>query len=304
MSNKKNPLISIIIPVYNGEKFIKKAIESVTSQTYSNLEILVINNLSNDNTLNIVDEMRSKDSRINIINLKQRGRSLARNTGLKKSSGDYILFLDADDFLEAALFEKVIPYLNEGNNFIWYKVKYIDENKKKIKISKLIKSERIKKQIFIGNLFPINSVIFSKKLVSNCLFPIGVEYCEDWSFWLDVIQNNRKQLKIKTINLIGANVRVHDSNTSRDVYSMKQYELKYLIKFKKKYRRFNLYRDLRILSMINNPYIISKEESIASLNTSMKLINIFLNLKIIKPVVTNYYLKKDLNLYSSSKKEE
>ena len=94
----ENELISVIINVYNGEKYIKKCLDSVISQTYKDLEILIINDGSIDNTLSICESY--KDKRIKIITTENSGLSMSRNVGLDKAKGDYIYFVDADDFIE------------------------------------------------------------------------------------------------------------------------------------------------------------------------------------------------------------
>ena len=91
-------LITVIINVYNEEKFIKKCIESVINQTYKNLEILIINDGSTDNTLKICESFN--DKRIKIITTENLGLSLSRNIGIDNSKGDYLYFIDADDFIE------------------------------------------------------------------------------------------------------------------------------------------------------------------------------------------------------------
>lgn len=91
-------LITVIINVYNEEKFIKKCIESVINQTYKNLEILIINDGSTDNTLNICKSFN--DKRIKIITTENLGLSLSRNIGIDNSRGEYLYFIDADDFIE------------------------------------------------------------------------------------------------------------------------------------------------------------------------------------------------------------
>ena len=98
-------LISVIINVYNCEKFIKKCVDSVIKQTYKNLEILIINDGSIDDTLKICKKI--KDKRIKIITTKNLGLSLSRNIGIDNAKGDYLYFVDADDFIE----EDTIEYL-------------------------------------------------------------------------------------------------------------------------------------------------------------------------------------------------
>ena len=101
-----NDLISVILNVYNGEKYINKCIDSVINQTYKNIEILVINDGSTDNTVNIVKKY--KDKRIKLINNKKNlGLALSRNVGIDNAKGRYLYFVDIDDFI----LEDTIEYL-------------------------------------------------------------------------------------------------------------------------------------------------------------------------------------------------
>ena len=101
------PLISVIIPVYNVEKYIYKCVESIKNQTYKNLEIILVDDGSPDNCPQICDELSKSDSRIKVIHKKNGGLSDARNTGIKKSSGEYIFFADSDDYVEITIIEKL-----------------------------------------------------------------------------------------------------------------------------------------------------------------------------------------------------
>lgn len=95
-----DPLISVIIPVYNVEQYLRKCLESIINQTYKNLEIILIDDGSTDNSGKICDEYAKKDTRIQTIHKKNGGLSDARNCGLKKSTGDYIVFVDSDDWMD------------------------------------------------------------------------------------------------------------------------------------------------------------------------------------------------------------
>ena len=110
MSNK---LISIIIPVYNGEKYIAKCIESILGQSYEHFELLIINDGSTDNTLEVCKKY--DDKRMRIINQKNKGVSTARNNGIKNSEGEYIMFVDADDYIEKNCLEIMINGI-KGND--------------------------------------------------------------------------------------------------------------------------------------------------------------------------------------------
>jgi glycosyltransferase involved in cell wall biosynthesis len=106
-------LISIIIPAYNAEKYIARCLESVSAQTYDNIEIIVINDGSTDKTLGLISRYAQKDGRIKIIDQKNKGLSGARNAGFDTSRGEYIFFLDADDFIGESAIEKLYCFAEE-----------------------------------------------------------------------------------------------------------------------------------------------------------------------------------------------
>lgn len=94
-----NPLISVIIPIYNVEKYLSKCLDSVINQDYENLEIILVNDGTRDNSLAIANTYQSKDTRIKVYSQRNQGLSAARNTGLDKANGDYITFIDSDDYV-------------------------------------------------------------------------------------------------------------------------------------------------------------------------------------------------------------
>lgn len=104
-------LISIIIPVHNGENYIEKCINSVMCQTYKNLEIIIIDDGSTDKTLSICKAISDKDNRIILIHQPNRGVSSARNIGIETAKGDYIGFVDADDWIEKDMYESLYTLL-------------------------------------------------------------------------------------------------------------------------------------------------------------------------------------------------
>lgn len=94
------PKFSIIVPIYNTEKYLPKCLDSLVNQTYKNIEIICINDGSTDNSLKILEKYAQKDEHIKIINQENQGVSIARNVGINNATGDYILFVDADDWIE------------------------------------------------------------------------------------------------------------------------------------------------------------------------------------------------------------
>lgn len=124
---------SIIIPVYNVEKYIKKCVQSVLEQTYSDFEILLVDDGSTDNSPAICDELSEKDERIKVIHKQNGGVSFARNEGIRQAKGDYILFLDADDYISKDLLEFCDNYAknnSEINVFNYSSYDVCDNNQK------------------------------------------------------------------------------------------------------------------------------------------------------------------------------
>lgn len=112
--SKKEPLISVIIPVYNVEKYLDRCINSVVKQTYNNLEIILVDDGSPDNCPKLCDEWAKKDSRIRVIHKKNAGVSAARNTGIDECKGDYISFVDSDDWMEETFCEEMLNVIKEN----------------------------------------------------------------------------------------------------------------------------------------------------------------------------------------------
>ena len=107
-------LISVIVPIYNAEKFIDKSVGSVINQTYQNLEILLIDDGSTDSSALLCDEYAKKDKRIKVIHQENKGLSGARNTGIDNASGDYYVFIDADDEALPEMIERLYKLLKEN----------------------------------------------------------------------------------------------------------------------------------------------------------------------------------------------
>ncbi|MDR0408297.1 MAG: glycosyltransferase [Campylobacteraceae bacterium] len=104
---KKQPLISVIVPIYNAEIYLKKCLDSIIDQTYKNLEIILIDDGSPDNCGKICDEYAAKDKRIKVVHKANGGQGSARNAGLDVASGEYIAFVDSDDYLDLKTYEEL-----------------------------------------------------------------------------------------------------------------------------------------------------------------------------------------------------
>ena len=103
----KEPKISVIVPVYNVEKYLPKCLDSILCQTFSNIEIICVNDGSTDNSRKILEEYKNKDSRIIIVDKKNGGLSSARNAGMKVAKGEFFSFIDSDDWIDSSMLEKL-----------------------------------------------------------------------------------------------------------------------------------------------------------------------------------------------------
>lgn len=128
-----NALVSIITPLYNGERFVAQTIESVLAQTYTEWEMIIINDGSKDNGENVVKKYADKDARIKLYSQPNGGSSSARNNGLRRAQGEYICFLDADDIWEPIFIERQLKFLTEHNaDIVFASYKRINTENKEI----------------------------------------------------------------------------------------------------------------------------------------------------------------------------
>lgn len=194
----KEPLISVIVPVFNAEDTIEKCIESVLNQTYKNYELLLIDNSSTDNTKNIIEEYELKNERVYCYFEKNKGVSNARNIGIENCHGKYITFADADDYLEKNALEKEIKIiLNYEADIIFFDY-YIDYKQKIQKIDQKIeygiyvgekKDELLKKMCMEDYFASVWRGIYSADLIRNRVLFRETNYSEDLLFNIECIIN-------------------------------------------------------------------------------------------------------------------
>lgn len=108
-------LISVIVPIFNVEAYLRPCIESILASTYTTLQIILVNDGSTDHSGEICDEYTRKDTRIEVIHQKNAGLSPARNSGMKAAKGKYISFIDGDDYIHPQMYEVLLEALQEGN---------------------------------------------------------------------------------------------------------------------------------------------------------------------------------------------
>ncbi len=115
MSHKSEKLVSIIIPIYNASAFLKDSIGSIVKQTYRNWELICVDDGSTDDSVEIIEKYIYEDNRILLLKQKNMHAGVARNTGLEKAQGDYVIFLDADDYFEPKMLEKLVYTMEQKN---------------------------------------------------------------------------------------------------------------------------------------------------------------------------------------------
>ena len=115
-----NELISVVIPVFKVEKYLTRCLKSVINQTYQNLEIIIVDDGSPDNCPQICDEYKKKDKRIKVIHKINEGLSAARNDGIKIASGNYITFIDSDDFISKFFIEELYSNIKKKHSLLLF----------------------------------------------------------------------------------------------------------------------------------------------------------------------------------------
>ncbi len=184
------PKVSVIMPVYNGEKYIEKAINSILNQTYKDFELILIDDCSPDSSIEIAKKLN--DPRIRIIqNEKNSGIAFSRNVGLKAARGEYIALMDDDDLTVPHRFEKQVAYLDNHLDIdvVGGQVALIDENDNItcIRNTPLINPKFIKATLMIRDPIGNGSAMFRKKLIedNSILYKDGCCGMEDYLFWID-----------------------------------------------------------------------------------------------------------------------
>lgn len=175
--------VSVIIPVYNVENYVKKCIDSVINQTYTNIEIILVDDGSTDSCGSICKEYSLRDNRILVIHKKNGGLSEARNVGLSYAKGNYILFVDGDDYIEKNMIEKLYnTILSNDSDMALCNFFYVDENEEVCGVSPEINTENLDKYSAQKMLFEEDKEVpyivmwnklFKKEILDDIRFPIG-----------------------------------------------------------------------------------------------------------------------------------
>ncbi|MEJ5172272.1 MAG: glycosyltransferase family 2 protein [Hydrogenothermaceae bacterium] len=217
---------TVIIPVYNGEKFIKNAVNSVLNQTFEDFEIVIVDDGSTDKTVEIIESNFKDilDSKLRIIkNHKNMERSYSRNIGAENAKGRFVFFLDYDDEWEKDYLTESIVELKDNDIVYSFPRTFIDENNKIIRVSKKTIPEDVGKIIFSGQIGYPSASGFRKE--SFLGYREDIILREDWEIF---IRSYLRGLKIKILDNNKVLMREHRNRTSRNIRmlysSLKVYE--------------------------------------------------------------------------------
>ena len=187
----KKPLISVIMPVYNEEKTVKKAVESVLKQTYRKIELIIIDDASTDSTPKIVRELAKEDDRIIMLrNSVNRGITYSLNRGLRKASGKYIARIDGDDWYHPRKLELQTTFLEERRDYGIVGTFYVllTRDKMALKVSLPITHEEILKQLAYRNAFAHSSIMVRKDILDAVgYYDERYEYAQDYDLYFRIL---------------------------------------------------------------------------------------------------------------------
>ena len=249
----KEALLSIVMPAYNCEKYVVEAINSVIAQTYQNWELLVLDDGSKDNTLQVINEFGYKDPRIRCMQNEQNmGVSATRNRGIELASSDWIAFLDSDDMWESTKLEKQIEIVEKkAAEFVFTGSSYINEEgepyKGMFEVPEEVNYKKLRKQ----NVISCSSVLVKKKYFEKIKMEKD-EIHEDYAVWLRILKlgviaygvneplliyrisrNSKSGNKIKTIKMTYKVFRFIGINPIGSVYFMARHVIASVKKYNK-----------------------------------------------------------------------
>uniref|UniRef100_UPI0040487118 glycosyltransferase family 2 protein n=1 Tax=Shewanella baltica TaxID=62322 RepID=UPI0040487118 len=201
MINKQvndNPLVSIIVPAYNVNNYIEKCISSIILQSYENIELIVVNDGSTDDSKSTIIRTIKSDNRAKLIDIKNSGVSVARNTGIKESFGDYVIFIDGDDYISPDYVDYMLGLIGETKaEFAFSTNCFVEKNEKQIELDRIreVSSEEATTLLLSPNVtVGCWNKIYSRELLvnNNIIFSENLFYGEGLKFIIEVSQATNK----------------------------------------------------------------------------------------------------------------
>jgi glycosyltransferase involved in cell wall biosynthesis len=283
-------LVSIIIPVFNQEKYLKETLDSVFNQTYSNWECILVNDGSTDNSILIINEYLAQDNRFYFINSDNKGVSNARNLALKQVKGDYVLFLDGDDLIHPQKIELAISHFQKDTDLsiVFNTTNYFQDTIENVLYPMKIDAELLNFNdllLYWGEkiIIPIHSAIIRSSLFDGIEFNTTLTAQEDWLVWLRLFQKNPKVL---VLDIVLSYYRKHNSSRTQS-FSVKEDHFKALEIFEKyigsdNHKKLLLHQVERYYSRANeNAFKLSEIKKSKTYRTAFFIKNSAVKLKLI-----------------------
>ena len=215
-------LVSVIITTFNSEKYIRKTIESVQSQSYSKIEIIVVDDFSSDSTCRIIKDISLSDPRVKLIELSKNhgGPAGPRNIGVSNATGQWICFLDADDLWHSSKLSIQLDVLEKTGKFFCCTKKRIFNEHKEFNCDEQLSNKKTNfylnfRQQCSKNRIPTSSVLISSSLLKLIPFNESPDYhaVEDMQCWLKILESGQKCI---FINLPLVGYRINENQISRN----------------------------------------------------------------------------------------
>lgn len=223
---QNKPLISVIVPVYNVEKYVGRCLTSIINQSYTNLEIIVVNDGSTDNSFSVCKEYAAKDNRIKLITQENRGLSGARNTGLRHYTGEYVTFVDSDDWIHRNMIEFLYNVLMRHDSemslcaSLRVSEEMIPDKEHKEIEDKTYTYDKFMKLFLNGTFTACWSRLFRKDIVSDFEFPEGLN-SEDFIYMYEAI---RRIKTVASINLPLYYYYVREDSIVNENFNIKKFD--------------------------------------------------------------------------------
>jgi len=209
-------LVSVIVPVYNREKYVGGAILSILAQTYQSIEIILVNDGSSDRSLEIIREFKVKHpNKIIVIDQKNQGQVVSRNNAIRRATGQYIAFLDSDDLWHPLKLERQIPLFTKNVGLVYCGIDNIDEHGKVINTVLCDQSVTgdILPQLLIRNRMTGGTVVLTREAVDKVgFFDEEFSAAENWDLWIRVC----REYDARLVNEALVQYRIHPGNMSKD----------------------------------------------------------------------------------------
>lgn len=301
--------ISVIVPIYNVEDYLHRCIDSIINQTYTNLEIILVDDGSPDNCPIICDEYAKKDSRIRVVHKKNGGLSDARNAGIDIATGEYIMFIDSDDFVDIEMMESMMKNMIDNKvDMVVCNIKYVYEDREVVKYNQsdriLDRYEAMEEYLKDGVVQAVAwNKLYKKSLINKMRYKVG-KTNEDEFFTYKVVDKTAK---------IYYNSTPFYNYLQRDSSIMGKYSIKRLDGVEASYERLNFIKERYPSFYLNEKktflnlciysyMMILRNKNIDSGNKGKNILSSYVKkLNFTKDEIKQYSLKDRIKIFMSKK---